>query len=145
MSVFCKFPTKKKNFFHRTIKAFLSFGLGRSISRITKNFFGVGLFHFLGLESSILKAFNLEVRKFHFPKYKKNIFFKKLLEIFSEWHFFIFLFFELGLESGPGSPINRYFQYLIVSVSKMVLVGYLEVLLEWNCQLVNAPHHPQSP
>ena len=80
----------KKILFHWKVKAFLSFGLGRSISRITKKIFGAGLFHFLSLENSVLKAFNLEAREFRFPKYKKNIFFKKLWEIFSEWHFFIF-------------------------------------------------------
>ena len=49
--------------------------------------------------------FKLGARKFHFPKYKKNLFLEKYKRKFQSG---FFLFFELGLRNASGNPLMNY-------------------------------------
>ena len=104
---------------------------------VRRTFFGEILFFlvcFSGFASSLLKYkkfFKLCTRKFHFPKHKRlfksrisyflssessYLKYKKNMRLQSSIsgnrrNFFevdFFYFFELGLKSGPGSPITHY-------------------------------------
>ena len=74
------------------IRILLSLEIESSISQNIRNFFGVGFFYFSSLKSSLMKyknPFKPGARKFHFPKYKENVF-GKIKETVSEWIFLIF-------------------------------------------------------
>ena len=80
-------------------KNFLEKSLGQ------KSFISRNIRNFSSSESFLLICFNLGVRKFHFPKYKKKLFLRKYKKFFQSGIFLFFLFFELGMKSAPGSCI----------------------------------------
>ena len=60
------------------------------------------VFFFSSLENSFLKYkkfFKFWARKFHLPKYKKNFFWKNVINFFR-----VHWFFEIGQKSAPSSP-----------------------------------------
>ena len=57
--------------------------------------------------------FELEARKFHFPKYKFKFFLRNYKKFFQNDFFKFFLFFELGFKNAPGSSLYSYCHFTI--------------------------------
>ena len=74
------------------------------------------------------KVFNLLAKKLHFPKYKKNVFWKKNILREKKW--------PLGPESGSGSPVIYYRSKNLTYFTNLNSLNIVKNIL---------PQHSQKP
>ena len=104
------------------IRSFWSLGLANSISRNLKSFLRVGSFYFSSTQSCILKF--LRARKFHFRKYKKNVFGKNV-------RFFFFFFWCLEISFLKYEKNMRWESSISWDI-RSFLIQQLESSAFWN-------------